>query len=138
MTMSGQDRIGRSVLVFLKFAGDLQSTEKPMQHLARVFLTGTRTETNLVDMERARMKVTKVCVYHVDHDSAGKSYGVTGEIFAHMLFECICHQVTIVGGDANRLCYQKSGKQLNSSYSMSTCQFWTERMKQIKLAIAVC
>ena len=88
------------------------------------------TETNLVDMERARMKVTRVCVYHVDHDSAGKSHGVTGEIFAHMLFECICHQVTIVGGDANRLCYQKSAKQCNSSYSMSTCQFWTERMEQ--------
>ena len=88
------------------------------------------TVTDLVDMERARMKVTRVCVYHVDHDSAGKSHGVTGETFAHMLFECICHQVTIVGGDANRLCYQKSGKQLNSSYSMSTCQFWTERMEQ--------
>ena len=53
-------------------------------------------------MERARMKVTRVCVYHVDHDAATKSHGVTGEIFAHMLFECICHQVTIVGGDANR------------------------------------
>ena len=88
------------------------------------------TETNLVDMERARMKVTRVCVYHVDHDSARKSHGVTGETFAHMLFECICHQVTIVGGDANRLCYQKAAKQLNSSYSMSTCQFWTERMEQ--------
>ena len=88
------------------------------------------TEMDLVDMERARMKVTRVCVYHVDHDAATKSHGVTGEIFAHMLFECICHQVTIVGGDANRLCYQKAAKQLNSSYSMSTCQFWTERMEQ--------
>ena len=47
-----------------------------------------------------------------------------------MLYECICYQVTIVGGNANRLCYYKSGKQLNSSYSMSTCQFWTERMEQ--------
>ena len=88
------------------------------------------TVQDFVDMERARMKVTRVCVYHVDHDSAGKSHGVTGEVFAHMLYECICHQVTIVGGDANRLCYYKSGKQLNSSYSMSTCQFWTERMEQ--------
>ena len=88
------------------------------------------TVQEFVDMERARMKVTRVCVYHVDHDSAGKSHGVTGEVFAHMLYECICHQVTIVGGDANRLCYYKSGKQLNSSYSMSTCQFWTERMEQ--------
>ena len=87
-------------------------------------------ETDLVDMERARMKVTRVCIYHVDHDAAGRSHAITGEIFAHMLFECICHQVTIVGGDANRLAYQKANKQLNSSYSMSTCQFWTERMEQ--------
>ena len=77
----------------------------------------------MVDMERARMKVTRVCIYHVDHDAAGKSHAITGEIFAHMLFECICRQVTIVGGDANRLSYQKANKQLNSSYSMSTCQF---------------
>ena len=87
-------------------------------------------ETNMVDMERARMKVTRVCIYHVDHDAAGRSHAITGEIFAHMLFECICHKVTIVGGDANRLSYQKANKQLNSSYSMSTCQFWTERMEQ--------
>ena len=87
-------------------------------------------ETDLVDMERARMKVTRVCIYHVDHDAAERSHAITGEIFAHMLFECICHQVTIVGGDANRLSYQKANKQLNSSYSMSTCQFWTERMER--------
>ena len=87
-------------------------------------------ETDLVDMERARMKVTRVCIYHVDHDAAGKSHAITREICAHMLFECICHQVTIVGGDTNRLSYQKANKQLNSSYSMSTCQFWTERMEQ--------
>ena len=76
------------------------------------------------------MKVTRVCVYHVDHDAATKSHAVTGEIFARMLFECICHQATIVGGDANLLSYQKAGKQLNSSYSMSTCQCWTERIEQ--------
>ena len=87
-------------------------------------------ETDFEEMERARMKVTRVCIYHVDHDSAGKSHAITGEIFAHMMFECICHQVSIVGGDANRLSYQKAGKQLNGSYSMSTSQFWTDRMEQ--------
>ena len=76
------------------------------------------------------MKVTRVCIYHVDHDSAGKSHALTGEIFAYIMFECICHQVSIVGGDANRLSYRKAGKQLNGSYSMSTCQFWTDRMEQ--------
>ena len=76
------------------------------------------------------MPMTRVCVYHVDNASAGKSHALTGEIFAHMLFECVCHQVSIVGGDANKLAYQKSGTQLNSSYSMSTCQLWTDRMQQ--------
>ena len=83
----------------------------------------------LEDMERARMKVTRVCIYHVDHNSANKSHFLTGEIFAHMMFECVCHQVTVIGGDANRLAYQKASQQLNSSYSMSTCQFWTDRME---------
>ena len=36
----------------------------------------------------------------------------------------------MVGGDANKLACQKSGQQLNSSYSMSTCQLWTDRMEQ--------
>ena len=72
---------------------------------------------------RARMPMTRVCVYHVDNASAGKSHALTGEIFAHMLFECVCHQVSIVGGDANKLAYQKSGTQLNSSYSMSTLDY---------------
>ena len=87
-------------------------------------------ETEFEDMERARMKVTRMCIYHVNHDAAGNSHAITGDIFAHMMFECIGSQVSIVGGDANRLCYQKAGKQLNGSFSMSTCQFWTDRMEQ--------
>jgi len=87
-------------------------------------------ETDLEDMERARMKVTRVCAYHVDNVAAVKSPSITGEVFAHMMYECICHQVSIVGGDANKLAYQKAGQQLNGSYSMSTCQFWTHRMER--------
>ena len=37
--MAGQDQTERSVLLFLKFVGDLQSTEKPMHHQALVILT---------------------------------------------------------------------------------------------------
>ena len=47
MTMSGQDQTGRSALVFLKFVGDLQLTEKPMHHRALVILTGTRCKNLL-------------------------------------------------------------------------------------------
>ena len=67
-------------------------------------------ETDFEEMERARMKVTRVCIYHVDHDSAGKTHAITGEIFAHMMFECVCHRVSIVGGDANKLSYQNAGQ----------------------------
>ena len=52
-----------------------------------------------------------------------------------MMYECVCHQVSIVGGDANKLAYQKAGKQLNSSYSMSTCQFWTDRKEYIHFGL---
>ena len=52
--------------------------------------------TDLVDMERARMKVTRVCIYHVDHDAAGKSHAITGEIFAHILCECICARLPLL------------------------------------------
>ena len=90
----------------------------------------TKKKIHVPGDTRARMPVTRVCVHHVDNASAGKSHALTGEIFAHMLFECVCHQVSIVGGDANKLAYQKSGTQLNSSYSMSTCQLWTDRMQQ--------
>ena len=128
-TIPGQEQIERSALVFLKFVGGLQSTEKTYAASSTGYFDRDAV-TDLVDMERARMKVTRVCVYHVDHNAATKSHALTGEIFAHMLFECICHQVTIVGGDANRLSYQKAATQLNGSYSMSTCQFWTERMEQ--------
>ena len=44
-------------------------------------------EIDVEEMTRAKMPVTRACVYHVDNVSAGKSHAVTGEIFAHMLFE---------------------------------------------------
>ena len=59
----------------------------------------------------------------------GKAHSITGECFAEMLYECVIHQVTCIGGDANRLAYQKAGQQLNASYGMSTVQFWLDRME---------
>ena len=113
-------QIEKCHLQSMRVHGERQFQEAPMQHPQEV----------IEEMTRARMPVTRVCVYHVDNVSAGKSHAFTGEIFAHMLFECVCHQVSIVGGDANKLAYQKSGTQLNSSYNMSTCQPWTDRMEQ--------
>ena len=82
------------------------------------------------EMTRARMSTTRVCIYHVDHDSAGKSHSITGECLAHMMYECVVHQVTIVAGDANKMAYQKQGIQLDGSYGMSTFQFWLDRFEQ--------
>ena len=80
-------------------------------------------------MMRARMTSTRVCIYHVNNVEAGKARSITGECFAEMLYECVIHQVTCIGGDANRLAYQKAGQQLNFSYGMSTVQFWLDRME---------
>ena len=55
-------------------------------------------EQDFEDMTRARMPVTRTCVYHVDNVAAGRSHAITGEIFAHMMYECVCHQVSMVGG----------------------------------------
>ena len=82
------------------------------------------------EMTRARMSTTRVCVYHVDHDSATKGHQITGECLAHMLYECVVHQVTICAGDANKLAYQKQGNQLDGSFGMSTFQFWLDRFEQ--------
>ena len=81
------------------------------------------------DMCRARMTTTRLCIYHVDNVEAGKSHSITGECLAQMMYECVVHQVTIIGGDANRMAYQKAGQQLNSSFSMSTFQFWLDRVE---------
>ena len=88
MTMSGQDQTGRSALVFFEICWGLAIDRETYASSSTGYFD-RNTVQEFVDMERARMKVTRVCVYHVDHDSAGKSHGVTGEVFAHMLFECI-------------------------------------------------
>ena len=75
-------------------------------------------------MTRPRITTTRICVYYVDHDSAGKSHSITGECLAHMLYECVVHQVTIVAGDANKMAYQKQGIQLDGSFGMSTGEIW--------------
>lgn len=82
-------------------------------------------------MMRARMTSTRVCIYHVDNVDAGKARSITGECFAEMLYECVIHQVTCIGGDANRLAYQKAGQQLNFSYGMITVQFWLDRFEMM-------
>ena len=87
-------------------------------------------DQDLTVMTRARMPVTRVCIYHVNNAEAGKSHSITGECLAHMMYECAIHQVSVIGGDANKMAYQKQGQQKNASYGMSTLQFWLDRMEQ--------
>ena len=87
-------------------------------------------DQDLSVMTRARTPVTRVCIYHVNNADAGKSHSITGECLAHMMYECAVHQVSVIGGDANKMAYQKQGQQRNASYGMSTFQFWLDRMEQ--------
>ena len=80
-------------------------------------------------MTRAPVPVTRVCIYHVDNVEASISHSITGECLAHM-YECVVHQVSVLGGDANEMAYQKQGQQANASYGMSTFQFWLARLQQ--------
>ena len=71
---------------------------------------------------------TGVCIYHVDKFEAGKAHAITGECLAHMMYECVVHQVSVIGGGANKMGYQRQGQQTNASYGMSTFQLWLDRM----------
>ena len=81
------------------------------------------------DMTRARMATTRVCIYHIDNKEAGSAHSITGECLAHMFYECIIHQVTILAGDANKMAYQKQGNQCDGRFGMSTFQFWLDRFE---------
>ena len=62
MKMSGQDQTGRSALVFLKFVGGLAIDRETYSSSSTGYFD-RNTVQDFVDMERAKMKVTRVCVY---------------------------------------------------------------------------
>ena len=84
----------------------------------------THEEQDFEVMTRTRMPVTGACAYHVDNVASGESHAIT----AHMMYECVVHQVMVIGGDANKVAYQ-TGQQLNASYSTKTFQVWLDRME---------
>ncbi len=65
----------------------------------------------------------------MSNEDAGKPHAITGEYLAHMMYECFLHRVTAIGGDANKVAYQRQGTQQNFSYGMSTFRFWLGRME---------
>ena len=87
------------------------------------------TEIRSMKLWREHICLSQVRIYHVDYAEAGKAQASTGEAPAHLMYVCVVHGVTVIGGDANKMAYQKLGQQLNASYSMSTFQFWLEQME---------
>ena len=80
-------------------------------------------------LTRARMAMTRVCVYHVSQFYVGKSQAIVGEIIAHMVWECIHHEVDIIAGDGNKAAYLTTPKTPGvPSYEVSLLQFWIDRL----------
>ena len=91
--------------------------------------TKDRDTDEIVDLTRARMKMTCVCVYHVGQKYASDSPGIVGECLAVMAFECARYQVDILAGDGNKACYYTAPKSPGvPTYQHSLIQFWINRM----------
>ena len=80
-------------------------------------------------LRRARMEMTRVCVYHVSQYNIGKSQAVCGEAIAHMVWECIHHEVDVIAGDGNKAAYCATPKSPGvPTYEYSLLQFWIDRL----------
>jgi len=67
--------------------------------------TKHRDTEEIEPLTRPRMKMTRVCVYHVGQKYASDSAGIVGECIAVMAFECARYQVDVIAGDGNKACY---------------------------------
>ena len=91
--------------------------------------TKDRDTDDIVDLTRARMRMTRVCVYHVGQKYASDSAGIVGECLAVMAFECARYQVDFIAGDGNKACYYSTPKSPGvPTYQHSLIQFWINRM----------
>ena len=91
--------------------------------------TKHRETEKIEDLTRARMTMTRVCVYHVGQKYASDSPGIVGECTAIMAFECAKYQVDVIAGDGNKACYYTTPKSPGvPTYQRSLLQFWINRM----------
>ena len=91
--------------------------------------TKNRDTDEIADLTRARMKMTRVCVYHVGQKYASDSPGIVGECLAVMAFECARYQVDVIAGDGNKACYYTTPKSPEvPTYQHSLIQFWINRI----------
>ena len=91
--------------------------------------TKHRETGEVEDLTRARMTMTRVCVYHVGQKHASESPGIVGECIAIMAFECARYQVDAIAGDGNKACYYTTPESPGvPTYQHSLLQFWINRM----------
>ena len=94
--------------------------------------TKHRDTQELEDLTRARMKMTRICVYHVGRKHVGDSPGITGESIACMAFECARYQVDVIAGDRNKACYCSTPKSPGvPTYENSLLQYWINKVRNV-------
>ena len=94
--------------------------------------TKHRDTQELEDLSRARMTMTRICVYHVGQKHVGDSPGITGESIACMAFECARYQVDVIAGDGNKACYLHTPKSPGvPTYETSLLQYWINKMMNV-------
>ena len=67
--------------------------------------TKKRTTDEIDDLTRARMNMTRVCIYHVNQHHIGRAAAMCGEVIATMCWECTRYEVDIRTGDGNKAAY---------------------------------
>ena len=67
--------------------------------------TKNRTTGEKEDLTRARMNMTRVCIYHVNQHHIGRAAAMCGEVIATMCWECAQYEVDTITGDGNKAAY---------------------------------
>ena len=79
-----------------------------------------RDTQEIENLTRARMKMTRVCVYHVGQKYASDSPGIVGECLAIMAFECARYEVDVIAKTPEVPTYQHS-----------LLQYWINKMMNV-------
>ena len=83
-----------------------------------------------VTITRCGQRVTRVCVYHVDHKKASKSAYIVRDELTRMFVVCMYYQVDFIGGDANATSYKYFNEQTTKNYKMGSMMMTCDRVRQ--------
>ena len=88
--------------------------------------------SEIVNLTRSRMRMTRVCIYHVGQKYASESSGIVGECLAIMAFECARYQVDMIAGAGNKAAYFTTPKSPGvPTYEHSLLQYWINKMMAV-------